>query len=71
MQLMENDKTKFDKDHRETLFSIRFMAMTYRKHGKWEETEQLDLQTMETYNTQVGEDHPDTASSMARPAMTF
>ncbi|KAJ5144433.1 hypothetical protein N7476_004949 [Penicillium atrosanguineum] len=44
--------------------SIRNLASTYRKQGRWKEAEQLEVQVMETSKTKLGEDHPDTLTIM-------
>ncbi|KAJ6102594.1 hypothetical protein N7486_005021 [Penicillium sp. IBT 16267x] len=46
------------------------LASTYRNQGLWEEAEQLEVQVMKTSKTKLGEDHPDTLSSMANLAFT-
>jgi hypothetical protein len=44
---------------------------TYSDQGRWEESEQLEVQVMETRKTKLGADHPDTLRSMANLAFTF
>ncbi|KAJ6109868.1 hypothetical protein N7486_002103 [Penicillium sp. IBT 16267x] len=55
----------------DTPTSMGNLASTYRKQGRWEEAEQLDVQVMETRKTKLGEDHPDTLTSMANLASTY
>ncbi|KAI2669860.1 hypothetical protein LCP963914a_9880 [Penicillium roqueforti] len=47
------------------------LGSAYRKQGLWDEAEQLEVQVMETRKTKLGEDHPDTLTSMANLALTY
>jgi hypothetical protein len=40
---METFQTKFGADHPDTLTSMANLASTYRKQGRWEEAEKLDV----------------------------
>ncbi|KAF7718607.1 Uncharacterized protein PECH_006337 [Penicillium ucsense] len=42
-----------------------------QNQGRWEEAEQLNVQVMETFNTKLGVDHPDTLTSMGNLALTY
>ena len=42
------------------------LASTYRNQGRWKEAEELDVQVMETSLKVLGQEHPDTLTSMAR-----
>ncbi|KAJ6114716.1 hypothetical protein N7486_000494 [Penicillium sp. IBT 16267x] len=42
-----------------------------RDQGRWEEAEQLDVQVMETRKTKLGEDHPNSLTSMNNLAHTL
>ena len=43
-------------------------ASTYRNQGRWKEAEELDVQVMQTRKRRLGEEHPDTLTSMANLA---
>ncbi|KAF2676779.1 hypothetical protein K458DRAFT_396668, partial [Lentithecium fluviatile CBS 122367] len=46
-------------------------AMTLHSDGRWKEAEELFVQVMETRKRVLGEEHPDTLTSMANLASTF
>lgn len=54
-----------------TLASMGNLAATYRGQGRLDETEELELQVLETRKKVLGEEHPDTLTSMNNLAMTF
>ncbi len=47
------------------------LASTYRNQGQWKEAEELDVQVIETRKRVLGEEHPDTLTSMADLASTY
>jgi hypothetical protein len=47
------------------------LASTYRNQGRWEEAEELDVQVMETRERVLGQEHPDTLTSMNNLAFTL
>ncbi|KAJ5975379.1 hypothetical protein N7481_009086 [Penicillium waksmanii] len=47
------------------------VATAYWLEGRWEESEQLEVQVMETRKTKLGEDHPSTLSSIDNLASTY
>ncbi|KAF6781660.1 Kinesin light chain 5 [Colletotrichum sojae] len=47
------------------------LASTYRNQGRWKEAEELNVRVMETRKTVLGEEHPDTLTSMANLASTY
>ncbi|CAG8063314.1 unnamed protein product [Penicillium nalgiovense] len=47
------------------------LARVHYDEGHWEEAEQLEVQVMESRKTKLGEDHPDTLTSMANLAVTY
>ncbi|KAH0544448.1 hypothetical protein GP486_008515 [Trichoglossum hirsutum] len=47
------------------------LASTYRNQGRWKEAEELEVQVMKTRKRVLGEEHPDTLTSMANLAFTF
>jgi tetratricopeptide (TPR) repeat protein len=47
------------------------LASTYRNQGRWKEAEELEVQAMETSLRVLGQEHPDTLSSMANLAATY
>jgi hypothetical protein len=49
----------------------QMLATAYWLEGRWEEAEQLEVQVMETRKMKLGEDHPDTLTSMASLASTY
>ncbi|OQE16973.1 hypothetical protein PENSTE_c022G00411, partial [Penicillium steckii] len=58
-------------EHEEVIDCTSMLATAYWLDGRWEEAEQLNVQVMETRKTKLGEDHPDTLSSMANLASTY
>ena len=46
------------------------LASTYSNQGRWKEAEELEVQVMETFKRVLGEEHPDTLTSMANLALT-
>ncbi len=47
------------------------LASTYWNQGRWDEAEKLEVQVMETTKRVLGEEHPDTLTSMANLASTY
>jgi hypothetical protein len=47
------------------------LALTYRNQGRWKEAEALEVQVMETRKRVLGQEHPDTLTSMANLASTY
>ncbi|CAG8345731.1 unnamed protein product [Penicillium salamii] len=47
------------------------LARVHYDEGRWEAAEQLFVQVMEMSKTKLGEDHPDTLTSMANLASTY
>ncbi|RJE17544.1 Kinesin light chain [Aspergillus sclerotialis] len=47
------------------------LARVYYEEGRWEEAEKLFMQVMETGETKLSDDHPDTLTSMADLASTY
>ncbi|CAI4216051.1 unnamed protein product [Parascedosporium putredinis] len=47
------------------------LAKTFCNQGRWEEAEKLEVQVMEMRKAKLGDDHPDTLTSMANLALTF
>ncbi|KAL9026743.1 MAG: hypothetical protein Q9196_004638 [Gyalolechia fulgens] len=52
-------------------FVWRTVGRTYFDEGRWEKAEELFVQVMETSARVLGEEHPDTLSSMANLAATY
>ena len=44
------------------------LASIYRNQGRWKEAEELEVQVMETSKRVLGQEHPDTLTSMANLA---
>ncbi|KAJ9134829.1 hypothetical protein NKR19_g8522 [Coniochaeta hoffmannii] len=47
------------------------LASTYRDQGRWKEAESLEMQVMEARKRVLGEEHPDTLTSMHNLAFTW
>ena len=47
------------------------LASTYQSQGRWKEAEELEVQAMETEKRVLGQEHPDTLTSIANLASTF
>jgi Tetratricopeptide repeat len=47
------------------------LASTYRNQGRWKEAEKLEAQVMEMRKRVLGEEHPDTLTSMNNLAFTW
>ncbi|KAJ5227617.1 uncharacterized protein N7469_007623 [Penicillium citrinum] len=47
------------------------LALIFANQGRWEETEQLQVQTMKRSKAVFGENHPNTLASMGNLASTF
>ncbi|OAG00992.1 TPR-like protein [Paraphaeosphaeria sporulosa] len=86
VQVMETRERVLGEEHPSTLTSMANLATTYLKQGRWKEAEELNVQVMETrkreaeeLNVQVmetrkrvlGEQHPDTLTSMGNLASTY
>jgi len=47
------------------------LASTYRHQGRWKEAEELDVQVVEKRKRVLGQEHPDTLTSMNNLAWTL
>jgi len=47
------------------------LASVNRNQGRWKDAEELEVQVMETRVKLLGQDHPDTLSSMSSLASTL
>jgi hypothetical protein len=47
------------------------LAETYWNQGRWKEAEELKVQALETRKRVLGEEHPDTLTSIASLALTY
>ena len=47
------------------------LAETFRNQGHWNEAEKLQVVVMETMKRVLGDEHPDTLTSMANLEATF
>ena len=47
------------------------LASTYRSQGRWKEAEELFVQVMETRKRALGQEHPDSLTSMGNLASAF
>lgn len=54
-----------------TLYSISNLALAYRKQGRWEEAEQLDVEVTTTMGKVLGDTHLLTLTSMRSLATTY
>ncbi|KAL8815792.1 MAG: hypothetical protein Q9223_005111 [Gallowayella weberi] len=50
---------------------IAEFALAFSEAGRWKEAEELEVQVMETSQRVLGEEHPDTLTSMANLASTY
>lgn len=53
------------------LKSTRILAKAYLLKGEWGEAENLQLQVIETRKTILGDDHPNTLTSIVNLAETY
>jgi hypothetical protein len=47
------------------------LALTYSDQGRWKEAEELEVQVMQMRKRVLGDEHPDTLTSMANLAFTL
>ena len=47
------------------------LGVSYRQQGRWKEAEELELRVMEVMRRVLGEEHPDTLTSMSNLATTY
>jgi len=47
------------------------LAATYSNQGRWKEAEKLQVQVMQMCKKILGEEHPDTLTSMVNLAATY
>ncbi|OSS44355.1 hypothetical protein B5807_10962 [Epicoccum nigrum] len=53
------------------VFAWHTFSTMYFNEGRWKEAEELQVQVMQTSKTALGEEHPDTLTSMADLASTY
>ena len=70
-RLLQDDKSKLEKNHPSTLTSMANLASTYRNQGRWKEAEELEVQVMKIRKRVLGVEHPDTLTSMGNLASTY
>ena len=58
-------------DSREIELIKSNLASTFWNQGRWKEAEELLVQVMETFKRVLGQEHPDTLTSMANLASTY
>ena len=68
---MNKRKLRLGPDHPETLTSMANLATLYRKQGRWEEAERLQVFVMHWSKERLGLDHPKTLASMSALAATY
>ncbi|OOQ91280.1 putative tpr domain protein [Penicillium brasilianum] len=61
----------FGLENETALKGTAILAEAYWNQGRWEEAEQLFVQVMESRKSKLGEDHPDTLTSMHNLALTY
>jgi tetratricopeptide (TPR) repeat protein len=83
VQVMQTWKRVLSKEHPDTLSSMKnlvwayrnqgrwHLVWTYRNQGRWKEAEKLEVQVMEMTKRVLGDEHPDTLTSMANLAVTY
>jgi Flp pilus assembly protein TadD len=47
------------------------LASTHKSQGRWKEAEELMMQVVETRKRVLGQEHPDTLTSMHNLALTY
>jgi tetratricopeptide (TPR) repeat protein len=47
------------------------LESTYRKQGRWNEAEELEVEVVETSNRVLGQEYPNTLTNMANLASTY
>ena len=68
---MDVRKKLLGAEHPDTITSVANLASTYRKQGRWNEAEKLEVQVMDMTEKLLGAEHLDTLSSMANLATTY
>jgi len=59
------------KDQEKTLNSIAMVGLAYDLKGRWRKAKELEVQVIETRKRVLGEEHPDTLTSIGNLASTF
>ena len=57
MQVMETRKRIWAQEHPHTLSSMASLAATFRKQGRWNEAEELDVQVLGARKKVLGQEH--------------
>ncbi|OCK89599.1 putative nephrocystin, partial [Cenococcum geophilum 1.58] len=70
VQAMNARKKMFGPEHEEMLDSKTMVGLAYNLKGRWEATEALKVEVMETYK-KLGADHPSTLTSMGNLVLTY
>jgi hypothetical protein len=47
------------------------LVSIYQNQGRWDTTEELEIQVIETYKKKLGTDYPDTLTSIANLVLMF
>ena len=71
MQVMKTKKRVLEVEHPNTLSSMANLTSTYRNQGRWNETEELEVQMMKTRKRMLETEHPNRLSSMTNLALTY
>jgi len=58
-------------DHPNTLRGMANIAVAYKRQGRLQDAEALEVVALEKRKRVLGDDHPDTLSSMANLACTY
>jgi tetratricopeptide (TPR) repeat protein len=69
--MMKKRIEKLGEDHSFTLTTMHNLASTYRRVGKLEKAENLELKVLDVRKAKLGEQHPDTLSSMDSLAIIY
>jgi hypothetical protein len=55
----------------DTLTNMANLASTFWNQGRWEESEKLEVQVLETRKRRLGEEHPSTLTTLTNLAFTW
>lgn len=69
LTMLRPEYIPYDGGSRSFIWSV--IGKVYRDEGRWKEAEELQVQVMETRKKVLGEEHPDTLTSMHNLALTY
>ena len=68
---MDMRKTLLGAEHPDTLTSMGILSIIYRKQGRWNEAEKLNIQVMNMRMKLLGAEHPHTLIHLSNQASTY